>query len=76
MARRLRKVKDWHEWKSRLRKLLDELPEDGGKRLMYMEREVRNEPALRLLAVDLCAKWRSLLCHKRMRGVRDTNNVT
>ena len=48
----------------------------GGKRLMAMEREVREEPDLRRLAVDLCANWRSLLCHKRMRGVCDTNNVT
>ena len=30
-ARRLRKVKGWQEWKSRLRSLLDELPDDGGK---------------------------------------------
>ena len=76
VARRLRKVKGWREWKSRLRNLLDELPDDGGKRLMDMEREVRDEPTLRRLAVDLCDKWRSLLCHKRMRGVCDTNNVT
>ena len=64
------------QWKSRLRSRLDKLPDDGGKRLMGMEREARNEPALRRLAVDLCAKWRNLLCHKRMRGVCDTNNVT
>ena len=44
--------------------------------LEHMEREVRAEPTLRRLAVGLCAKWRSLLCHKRMRGARDTNNVT
>ena len=62
--------------KSRLRMLLDELPDDGGKRLMNMEREAREEPSLRRLAVDLCAKWRGLLCHKRVRGVGDTNNVT
>ena len=55
MARRLRKVKGWEEWKSRLRMLLEELPEDGGKRLLMMEREVREEPDLRRLAVDLCA---------------------
>ena len=76
VTRRLRKVKGWQGWKSRLRMLLDELPADGGKRLMDMEREARDEPALRRLAVDLCTKWRSLLCHKRMRGVCDTNNVT
>ena len=37
-ARRLRKVKGWGEWKSRLRNLFDELPEDGSKRLPMMER--------------------------------------
>ena len=26
--------------------------------------------------VDLWIKWRRLLCHKRMRGVCDANNVT
>lgn len=67
MARRLRKVKGRGEWKSRLRNLPDELPEDGDKRLMDMEREVREEPALRRLAVDLYGKWRNPLCHKRMR---------
>ena len=75
-ARRLRKVKGWQEWKSRLRSLLDELPDHGGKRLMDMEREVREETALWRLAVDLWVKWRTLLCHKRVRGVCDTNNVT
>ena len=40
-GRRLRKMKDWQEWKSRLRNLLDELPDDGGKRFMDMEREAR-----------------------------------
>ena len=68
--------KGWGEWKSRLRNLLDELHDDDGKRLRLMEREVRNEPDLRRLAVGLCAKWRSLLCRKRMRGARDTNNIT
>ena len=75
-ARRLRKVKGWQDWKSRLRMLLDELHDDGSKQLMDMECGFREEPSLRRLAVDLCAKWRSLLCHKRMRGVCDTNNVT
>ena len=41
-----------------------------------MEHEAREEPVLRRLAVDLWDKWRSLLCHKHMRGVCDTNNVT
>ena len=47
MARRVSKVKGWGEWKSRLRNLLYELPENGGTWLMNMEREVREEPALR-----------------------------
>ena len=55
-TRRLRKVKGWREWKSRMRNLLDELHDDGVGRLMDMER------------VDLLVKWRSLLCHKRMCG--------
>ena len=75
-TRRLRKMRGWQGWKSRLRILLDELPDDEGKQLMDMEREAREEPALRRLTVDLCGKWRGLLCHKRMRGVCDTNNVT
>ena len=46
VAKLLRKAKVWQAWKSRLRSLLDELPDDGGKRLMAMEREAREEPAL------------------------------
>ena len=76
VARRLRTVKGWQEWKSRLRSLLNELPDDGGKRLLDMEREAREDPDLQRLAVNLCAKWRRLLCHKRPRGVCDTNNAT
>ena len=33
VARRLRKVKGWQGWKSRLRSLLDELPDDGGQKV-------------------------------------------
>ena len=40
-----------------------------------MEHEIRNEPESRRLAVDVCAKWRGLLRHKRVRGVCDTNNA-
>ena len=43
---------------------------------MDMERDAGEYPALRRLAVGLCAKWRSLLCHKCMRGLCDTNNMT
>lgn len=41
-ARRLRKAKGWREWKSRLRIMVEELPDDGRKRLMNVEREARN----------------------------------
>ena len=43
---------------------------------MDVEREVREEPSLLRLAVDLWVKWRRLLCYKRMRGAGDTNNAT
>ena len=43
---------------------------------MDIEREAREETDLRRLAVDLWVKWRILLCHKRLRGVCDTTNVT
>ena len=31
---------------------------------------------MRRLVVDLCSKWRSLVCHKRVSGMPRTNNVT
>ena len=61
----------------RLRNLIDELHDDGGNWLIAMEREVREKSLrLRRLVVDLSVKWRSLLCHKRIRGVCDMSNVT
>ena len=41
-----------------------------------MEWLVRSEPSLRRLVVDLCEKWRSLLCHQRVRGMPQTNNCS
>ena len=48
----------------------------GCKRLMLMEREVKAKPAPAVAGMDICMKWRRLLCRKRMRGICDTNNVT
>ena len=56
--------------------LLSELPEWGGRELLAMERRVRGEPALRRLVVELCQKWRSLLCYRRAPGMPQTNNCT
>ena len=56
--------------------MLGELPESGGRELLGRERYVRGEPKLRRPVVDLCDKWRSLLCHRRERGVPSTNNCT
>ncbi len=43
---------------------------------MGMERYVRGEPKLRRPVVDLCDKWRSLLCHRRERGAPNAYNCT
>ena len=43
---------------------------------MEMEVRVRDEPELRRLVVELCEKWRSVLCHQRVRGMPQTNNCT
>ena len=44
--------------------------------MLAIERRVRGEPALRRLVVELCQKWRSLLCHRRAPGMPQTNNCT
>ena len=41
VVRRLREMRGWRAWKSRLRSLLDELPDDGSSQLMDMEREAK-----------------------------------
>lgn len=73
---RLDEIEGWEEYKGRIWELLNELDERGGLRLLDMERRVRGEPKLRRLVVDLCNKWRSLLCHRRYRSVPSTNNCT
>ena len=59
-----------------MNQLLGELPQNGDAELLDMEKRARGEPKLRRLIVELCDKWRSLVCHKRMKGVPWTNNYT
>lgn len=73
---RLEAIDGWDWYKARIWRLLRELPEGGGRELVDMERRVRQEPALRRLVVELSEKWRSLLCHQRVRGMPQTNNCT
>ena len=56
--------------------LLRELPDDGGRELLRMERNVKEDDELRRLVVELSEKWRSLRRHKRVRGLPETNNCT
>ena len=65
---RLRIFWSWAEGK--------ELGDGGDKELMEMEREVRVEPKLRRLVVELSDKWRSLTRHKWISGLPRTNNCT
>ena len=76
VANRLKEIDGWDRYKSRIWLLMVELPEGGGREMLDMERRVRAEPALRRLVVELCEKWRSLLCHRRVRGMPQTNNCT
>ena len=73
---RLESIEGWDRYKAMIWRLVCELPVDGGKKLLRMERRVRSEPKLRRLVVDLCGKWPSLLCHQRVRGMPQTNNCT
>lgn len=76
MVRRLKEVAGWEAEKARVKTLLKELPPDGGKELLSLERRVRGEPKLRDLVLDLMEKWRSLCCYQREPGVPQTNNRT
>ncbi len=73
---RLGEIEGWEWDKARIWALLSELPESGGRELLAMERRVRGDPKLRRLVVELCEKWGSLLCHRRVRGMPQTNNCT
>ncbi len=73
---RLEDIEGWDWHRAMIWRLLTELPEDGGRKLLRMEPRVRAEPKLRRLVVGLCGKWPSLLCHRRVRGMPQTNNCT
>ena len=73
---RLREIDGWDWYKSRIWLLLAGLPREGGRELLNMEPRVRRQPNLRRLVVELCEKWRSLTCHRRVRGMPQTNNCT
>jgi hypothetical protein len=60
VTRRLKEVAGWVEEKEQIRALMKDLPLNGGRELLELEKEVRGAPQLRELVVDLCEKWRSL----------------
>lgn len=76
VRRRLKEIEGWDWHKARIWLLLRELPDDGGRELMRMERNVREDAELRRLVVKLSDKWRSLTRHKSARGLPETNNCT
>lgn len=76
VRRRLDEIERWDWHKARIWLLLRELPDDGGRELMRMERQVREDAELRRLVVELSDKWKSLTRHKRVRGLPETNNCT
>jgi transposase-like protein len=76
VTRRLKGIEGWGEEKERIKTLLRELPSNGGRELLKLEQQVGGAPKLRELVVDLCEKWRSLVCYRRRTGVPQTNNRT
>ena len=76
VRRRVDEIEGWDWRRAMIWRLLTELPEDGGRKLLRMEPSVRAEPRLRRLVVELCEKWSSLLCHQRVAGMPQTNNCT
>lgn len=76
VTRRLKKNLGWEKEKGEIQALIKGLPEGGGKALLELEKEVRGEPRLRELVVELCQKWRRLVCWERIDGVPKTNNRT
>lgn len=73
---RLQKIGGWEEEKALIRRLVRELPSQGGRVLLSLERRVRRSPPLRRLVVDLSQRWPALLCHRRRQDVPATNNRT
>ena len=76
VRRRLHEIEGWEWHKAQIWRLLMELDYAGGRELLQMERTVREDDKMRRVVVDLCSKWRSLVCHRRVSGMPRTNNVT
>ena len=76
VRRRLHEIEGWEWHKAQIWRLLMELDDAGGRELLLMERTVSEDDKMRRLVVELCSKWRSLVCHKRVSGMPRTNNVT
>jgi transposase-like protein len=76
LTRRLKKVKGWDRDKEKLKRLVRNLPQQGGKVLLAMEKEVRDAPLLRDVVVDMMERWSALRCYHQVSGVPTTNNAT
>lgn len=76
VSNRLKKISGWEEEKALVQQVVRELPQDGGERLLRLERRVGPSPPLRRLVVDLLGRWPALVCHRRRAGVPTTNNRT
>ena len=76
VGHRLRQIDDWEEEKASVREIIRSLPQDGGTRLMALEKQVRGSPPLRRLVVDLLQRWPSLVFHQGRPWVPATNNRT
>ena len=67
---RLEKLDGDKRFRNLIWRLLDELPEDGGARLLRIEREARSDADLRRLAAELMENWLSLAHTAGDRGRR------
>ena len=76
VANRLRAIRGWEQEKALLRRLLRDLPTDGGDRLLRLEPRTRASPELHRLVVDLLGRWTALVYHQTHPGVPATNNRT
>ena len=76
VGHRLRQIEGWGEERALIRDVVRSLPDNGGARLMALEKRVRGSPPLRRLVVDLLQRWPSLVFHQGRAGVPATNNRT
>ena len=75
-GQRLRQIEGWEEENASVREIVRSLPQDGGTRLMALEKRVRGSPALRRLVVDLLGRWPALVFYQERPWVPATNNRT